>query len=360
MALGINRSFFEPSKAMLGMDIGTSAVKLVQLSRVGKNHQITAYASAPIDKGAVVNGVIEKQVLVVNAIERCLSRSGVGLKNLAIALPTSLATSRVLTFPAGYSDQAMYEQIEAEASIHIPFPIEDARFDFSTIGLNANKVDADTVLVCAKRDQVDNRVNAIEAAGAVASIVDVESYCIQRAIGQVALGLPKKGKGLVLAHFEIGAVNTTLTVTRDHDILFQRTQPFGGQQLTQSIAKHYGLSAEEAEIKKRSSDLPEDYVSKVLKFFLNDAAQMAERSLQFFYTSTAFNRVDQLFLAGGCAGLPGLADSIIHATQAPATLFAPHKGFLIHSRINERQLAKDAASLTTAFGLAMRTFDAIK
>lgn len=360
MALSINRSFFGQSKALLGIDIGTSAVKLVQLSRFGKKLQISAYASAPIDKGAIVNGVIEKQALVVNAIERCLSRSGVSLKNAVIALPTALVSSRVLTFPAGFSDEAMYQQIEAEASIHIPFPIEDARFDFSSIGLNANKVDVDTVLVCAKRDQVDSRVNAVEAAGAFVSIVDVESYCIQRAVAQAALALPKKGKGLVLAHFEMGAVNTTLTVVRDHDILFQRTQPFGGQQLTQSIAKQYGLSAEEAEIKKRSNDLPDDYASKVLKSFLNDASQMAERSLQFFYTSTAFSRVDQLFLAGGCAGLPGLADSIIHATQAPTIQFAPHKGYLVHKRINERQLAKDAASLTAAFGLAMRVFDQTK
>jgi type IV pilus assembly protein PilM len=357
MAVGTNRALFRQKKALLGIDIGTSAVKVVQLLRVGKQYQIAAYANAPIDKGGVVNGVIEKPALVVNAIERCLSRSGVSVKQAAIALPSSLVTSRVLNFPEGYTDQAMYEQIEAEASIHIPFPIEDARFDFSKIGLNANKVDADTVLVCAKREQVDNRVNAIEAAGVTPTIVDVESYCIQRCIAQAALNLPKKGKGLVLAHFEIGAVNATLTVVRDHEVLFQRTQPFGGQQLTQSIAKQYGLSIEEAEIKKRSSDLPDDYVARVLKPFLSDAAQLAERSLQFFYTSTTYNRVDQLFLAGGCAALPGLADSIIHATQAPAILFAPHKGYSIHSRINERQLGKDAPSLTVAFGLAMRAFD---
>ncbi len=357
MSSGKNLTLFGPKKALLGIDIGTSAVKIVQLLRVGKQYQIAAYANAPIDKGGVLNGVIEKPVLVVNAIERGLSRCGVNVKKAAIALPTSLVTNRVLTFPDGFTDQAMYEQIESEASIHIPFPIDDARFDFSKIGLNANKVDAYTVLVCAKREQVDNRVNAAEAAGITPSIVDVESYCVQRCIAQTAQSLPIKGKGLVLAHLEIGAVNTTLTVVRDHDILFQRTQPFGGQLLTQSIAKQYSLSIEEAEIKKRSSNLPDDYVARVLKPFLNDAAQLAERSLQFFYTSTTYNRVDQLFLAGGCAALPGLADSIIHATQAPAVLFAPHTNFSVHSRINERQLSRDAASLTVAFGLAMRAFD---
>jgi type IV pilus assembly protein PilM len=209
----------------------------------------------------------------------------------------------------------------------------------------------------AKRDLIDSRVNVVEAAGLNTRVVDVESYCTQRTIAQAALRLPKKGKGLVLAHIEIGANSSTLTVVRDHEILFQRSQLFGGNQLTQSIAKHYSLSVEEAEIKKRSNDLPSDYASKVLKPFIVEAAQLVERSLQFFYTSTAFNRVDQLYLAGGCALLPGLADAVIHDAQVPAELFAPHKGFLVHSRINERQLSKDAPSFGVAFGLAMRAFD---
>jgi type IV pilus assembly protein PilM len=357
MALGKKNAFFGQDKALIGIDIGSSAVKLVQLSRVGKSYQISAYATAPIDKGGVVNGVIDKPALVVNAIERCLNRSGVTVKNVAIALPGSFVSSRVLTFPQGFSDQTMYEQIEAEASIHIPFSIEDARFDFSKIGLNTNKIDIDALLVFAKREVVDARVNAIEAAGIAPKIVDLEPYCVQRCIGQAALSLPKKGKGLVLAHFELGAVSATLTVVREHEILFQRTQPFGGQQLTQIISKQYSLSVEEAEIKKRNNDLPDDYTSKVLKPFLRDAAQLLDRSLELFYTSTAHSRVDQLFLAGGCAVLPGLADTLIHTSQVPVVLFAPQASFTTHSRVNARQLSKDAASLTVAFGLAMRAFD---
>ncbi len=357
MALDIPRTLFKKSNALLGIDISATSVKVLQLTEMGKNYQVSAYASATLPKGAVVNGVIEKLPAVVDVLERCLSLCGVNAKHAALAMPTQAVTSRLLTFPADYSEQSMLEQIEIDAPLHIPFPLDDVRFDFSTIGPNVNKVDVDVLLAAARREQVDGRINAAEAVGLEATVVDIESFCIQRSVAQSARLMPKQGKGLILAHLDVGASTTTLTIVQNHSILFQREQAFGGQQLTLNIAKQFGLSAEEAEIKKRTSDLPSDYVQRVLKPFLEEASQVVARSLQLFYTSTPYSRVDQLLLAGGSAVLPGLVDAVTHKTQAPVILFAPLAGYDIHSRVNRRQLELDAPSLSVVTGLAMRAFD---
>jgi type IV pilus assembly protein PilM len=357
MAFNFGSSLFRTSNALLGIDISTTAIKVLQLEALGKGYQVSAYATASLAKGVVTNGGIEKLASVVDALERCLTRCGVNVKQAAIAMPTQAVTSRVLVFPDDYAEQSIYEQIEADAHLHIPFPLEEVRFDFSKIGPNKNKGDVDVLLAAARREQVDGRINAVEAVGLNSKVVDIESYCIQRCIAQSARLMPKKGKGLILAHLDIGATTTTLTVVQDDAILFQREQPFGGHQLTLEIAKQYGLSTEDAEIKKRLADLPADYAQKILKPFLQDAAQVASRSLQFFYSSTPFGRVDQLLLAGGSAVLPGILDAITHKTQVPVVLFSPLEGYEVHSRVNRRQLELDAPSLSVVCGLAMRAFD---
>ncbi len=357
MSLGITSSLFNRGGGLVGVDIGSTSIKMLQLERIGSNYEIAAYASASLPKGAVVNGVIEKMPIVVEALQRCVTRSGVDVKNVALAMPTQAVTTRMLKYPADFSESSIYEQIEAEASMHIPFPLDEVRFDFCKIGLNKNGTDADVLLAAARREQVDGRINAVEALGLVPTLVDVESYCTQRCVAQAAKSMPKQGKGLVLAHLDVGATNTTLTVIKDDEILFQREQSFGGHQLTLDIAKQYGLSADDAEVKKRLAELPVDYPQRLLKPFLQDAAQLAARSLQFFYTSTPYSRVDQLLLAGGSSALPSMVDAITHTTQIPVVLFSPLRGYTINKRVSTRQIEQEAAQLAVVCGLAMRAFD---
>jgi type IV pilus assembly protein PilM len=358
MSLGIKNPFSNRGNALVGIDIGSTSIKLLQLEQVGKTYEIAAYASASLPKGSLVNGVIEKMPIVIEALGRCITRSGVNVKHVALAMPTQAVTTRLLKYPADFSEASIHEQIEAEASMHIPFPLDEVRFDFCKVGLNKNGVDADVLLAAARREQVDGRINVVEALGLVPTLVDVESYCTQRCIAQSAKLMPKQGKGLILAHLDVGATNTTLTVVKDDEILFQREQNFGGHQLTLDIAKQYGLNVEDAEIKKRLAELPPDYAQRLLKPFLQDAAQMAARSLQFFYTSTPYTRVDQLLLAGGSSALPGMVDAITHTTQIPVVMFSPIHGYSVNKRVNTRQLEQEAAQLAVVCGLAMRAFDA--
>ena len=188
-------------------------------------------------------------------------------------------------------------------------------------------------------------------------VVDVESYSARSAIERLIEQLPNSGEGLVIAVFYIGANTTSVTVMHDGEAIYEREQPFGGQQLTGDISRTYGIPSEEAEQKKRSGDLPADYETAVLKPFIDTATIEITRALQFFFTSTPYSRVDQIMLAGGSAVLGGLSDALMERSQVPASVISPFKGMEISSNIREKQLRLDAPALLTPCGLAMRRFD---
>jgi type IV pilus assembly protein PilM len=176
---------------------------------------------------------------------------------------------------------------------------------------------------------------------------------LERLIGQ----LPNGGEGLVIAVFYVGANTTSVTVMHDGEAIYEREQPFGGQQLTGDIARTYGIPAEEAELKKRSGDLPANYENEVLRPFIDAAATEITRALQFFFTSTPYTRVDQIMLSGGSAVLAGLPEALMERAQVPTSVISPFKGMEISAGVRDKQLRLDAPALLTPCGLAMRRFD---
>ena len=139
-------------------------------------------------------------------------------------------------------------------------------------------------------------------------------------------------------------------------MLYERDQAFGGAQLTQLIVRQYGFSPDEAETKKRSGDLPEDYESGVLKPFVESMAQEIGRALQFFFTSTPHNKVDYVMLAGGSSALPGLTEAVTQQTSFACMCADPFEGMTIGSNIREKKMRREAASYLTSCGLALRRF----
>jgi type IV pilus assembly protein PilM len=214
------------------------------------------------------------------------------------------------------------------------------------------------VLIAASRkEKVEDRIAVAQAAGLKPIVVDVESYSARAAIERLIEQLPNSGEGLVIAVFYIGANTTSVTVMHDGEAIYEREQPFGGQQLTGDISRAYGIPTEEAELKKRSGDLPADYETTVLKPFIDTAATEITRALQFFFTSTPYSRVDQIMLAGGSAVLAGLPDALMERSQVPTSVISPFKGMEVSPNIREKQLRLDAPALLTPCGLAMRRFD---
>lgn len=360
MRLALPALFRRSSPPLVGVDISPSSVKIVEIGLGSKTAmRLERYAIEPIERGAIVDGNIENPEAVADALLRALKKSGCRARHAAIALPSAAVITKRITLPAGLTDEDYELQVETEASQYIPFPIEEVNLDFQVLGPSAGSGDDVDVLIAASRkEKVEDRVAVAEMAGLTPIVMDVEPYAARITIDHVAGFLPNHGEGQVLAVFDIGQQVTTLTVSLDGTTIFEREQAFGGNQLTQDVVRLYGLTPEEAEVKKKSGDLPDNFQRDLLGPFVEQAALECARALQFFFTSTPYTRVDRVFVAGGCAVIEGMVEAVFQRTNVPAELLSPFQGMECAPSIRERQLRVDASALLIGAGLAMRRFDA--
>lgn len=351
--------FSSKTPPLIGLDIGSSSVKLVELTQsMGGNLRLERYAIEQLPRGAVVDGNIDKIDVVAEAVRRAYRRSECRVKNVAMALPSSAVITKRIALPANLNEEELEVQVESEANQYIPFALDEVSLDFQVLGPVLNSPEEVEVLIAASRkEKVEDRLAVVQEAGLKPVVVDVESYAMRAALGRLIGQLPNRGEGQVIAVFYIGANTTGVTVILDGEAVYEREQPFGGQQLTSDIARAYGIPAEEAEIKKRSGDLPVNFEAEVLRPFIDTAATEITRALQFFFTSTPFTRVDQLMLCGGSSVLGGLPEALMERAQVPTSLISPFKGMEISANVREKQLRLDAPALLTPCGLAMRRFD---
>ena len=353
------RSLFSRQPApVIGLDISSSSVKLVELGRDKSGNFVLEHCAIELlERGWISDGNIEKFDEVAHAIRRLVKKSGTKTKNVAMALPPSAVITKKIILPGGMSDKELEQQVEIEANQYIPFPMDEVSLDFCVIGSSESSVsDVEVLIAAARRERVQDVEGLAEAAGLTPVIVDVESYASRLAAARMIENLPNKGAGLVIALFELGALTTSMQVLQDEEVLYDRDQAFGGAQLTQLIARHYGFSQEEAESKKRSGALPEDYEFVVLKPFVESTVEELGRALQFFFTSTQHSRVDHIMLAGGSAALPGLAIAATQHTGFPCNLLNPFDGMEIGSGVRLKGVTREAPSYLTSCGLALRRF----
>jgi type IV pilus assembly protein PilM len=351
--------FSSKSPPLIGLDIGSSSVKIVELSQaIGGGLRLERYAIEPLPRGAVVDGNIDKIEVVAEAVKRAWRRAGCKIKSVSMALPASAVITKRIALPANLREEELEMQVESEANQYIPFALDEVSLDFQVLGPIPNAPDDVEVLIAASRkEKVEDRMAVAQAAGLKPIVIDVESYAMRSALERLIGQLPNGGEGLVIAVFYVGANTTSVTVMHDGEAIYEREQPFGGQQLTGDIARTYGIPAEEAELKKRSGDLPANYENEVLRPFIDAAATEITRALQFFFTSTPYTRVDQIMLSGGSAVLAGLPEALMERAQVPTSVISPFKGMEISSGVRDKQLRLDAPALLTPCGLAMRRFD---
>ena len=343
---------------LLGLDVSTSGVKLVELGRdKAGNLVLERCAIEPLERGWISDGNIEKFDEVADAIRRLVKKSGTKTRNVAMALPPSAVITKKIILPGGMTDDELEQQVETEANQYIPFPLDEVSLDFCVIGPSATSAgDVEVLIAASRREKVQDVQGLAEAAGLTPVVVDVESYASRLATSRLIENLPNQGKGLIVALFEVGSLTTSMQVMRDEEVLYDRDQAFGGAQLTQQIVRQYGFSAEEAEAKKRSGDLPEDYDTAVLRPFIDVMVQELGRALQFFFTSTPHNKVDYIMLAGGSAALPGLTAAVTQHTSFPCSLLNPFDGMEIGDGVRLKKMTREAPSYLTSCGLALRRF----
>ncbi|MET3134017.1 type IV pilus assembly protein PilM [Oxalobacteraceae bacterium GrIS 1.11] len=343
--------------AMLGIDISTSGVRLVELSMAGKDIRLERYASEPLPRGAVSDGNIENIEQVSETLRRVWKKSGTRAKLVALGMPPASVITKKIILQAGMTEDQLEMQVESEASQYIPFALDEVSLDFDVLGPAASSPDdIEVMLAAARREKVEDRIAIAEAAGLKAVVMDIESYAARSAMDRVTMQMPLAGKGQVVALFQIGAHVTHISVLQDGITIYEREQPFGGNQLTQDIVRSFGLSFDEAETRKKSGDLAPNYQGDILAPFLESAALEVTRAIQFFFTSTPYTRVDQLFLAGGCAQIPGLLELIASRTKISAAVLSPFKGMQLAPTVREAQLRNEAPAYLVACGLALRRF----
>ncbi len=343
---------------MLGLDISSSSVKLVELSRdKAGNLVLDRCAIEPLERGWITDGNVEKFEEVAEAVRRLVKKSGTKTKQVAMALPASAVITKKIILPGGLNESELEIQVESEANQYIPFSLDEVSLDFCVVGPSATSAgDVEVLIAASRKEKVQDRQGLAEAAGLKPVVVDVESYASRLATARLIENLPNKGVDTMVALFEVGALTTSMQVIRNDEVLYERDQAFGGAQLTQLIVRQYGFSPEEAESKKRSGDLPEDYESGVLKPFVESMAQEIGRALQFFFTSTPHNKVDYVMLAGGSSALPGLTEAVTQQTSFASMCADPFEGMTIGSNIREKKMRREAASYLTSCGLALRRF----
>lgn len=343
---------------LLGIDISSTAVKLLELSHSGGRYRVESYAVEPLPPNSVVEKNIADAEAVGESIRRAVKRSGTKTREAAVAVAGSAVITKIISMNGSLNDDEMESQIELEADQYIPYPLEEVSMDFEVIGPSEKNPELVDVLLAASRSEnVDMRVASLELGGLTGKIVDVEAYALENAFTMVAQQLPDGARDQTVAVVDVGATMTTLNVLHDQKIIYTREQVFGGKQLTEEIMRRYGLSYEEAGMAKRQGGLPDNYIPEVLEPFKEAMAQQVSRSLQFFFSSSQYSSVDQIVLAGGSASIPGI-DELIESKIGTATSIAnPFADMALSSRIKPQTLSNDAPALMIACGLALRSFD---
>jgi len=358
--LQIDLSIFSTkARPLIGLDVSSSAIKMVELSGGGKEgFRVERYAIEVLAKDVVADGNIVNLEAAAEAVKKAWKRLSTSTRNVAIALPAAAVITKKIIVPAGQREEDLEVQVESEANQYIPFALEEVNLDFQVVGPAPSSPDEVEVLIAASRkERVEDRVAVAEAAGLKPMVMDVESYAALSAFELIEKQLPDGGHNQIIALVDVGANSMNLTVLKNDQQLYAREQAFGGNQLTQDIARQYGMSFEEAEAAKRANNLPDTYDAELLRPFVDNMALEVSRALQFFFTSTQFNQVHHIVLAGGCAVLPGADEAVASRTQINTVVANPFANMVLSDRVKARNLLADASSLLVACGLAMRRFD---
>jgi type IV pilus assembly protein PilM len=352
---------------LLGIDISASSVKVLELSKTGEHYRVERYAVEPLPQNAVVEHAITEVDQVAEAIQRAIKRSGSKTRHAAVAVAGAHVITKAIKVPANLSEKELESQVALEADHHIPYPLDEVNLDWAVLeqgGAVTNEATQDNdegdgvvLLAACRREIVDDYIAVIEGAGLKPAVIDIETYAMENAYSLIAEHMPGGGMEKAVAVMDVGSTTTNINVMFNNRSIYSRDHTFGGRQLTEEIQRRYGLSYEEAGLAKKQGGLPDNYQTDVLRPFMEALCQEVMRALQFFYSGSTFNSVDQILLAGGCAQIPGIEELVTARTGIPAMVANPFTSMSLSSRVKPQVISNDAPSLMITCGLALRSFD---
>lgn len=340
---------------IVGIDIGSSAIKLLQLEKKEQQLLVTHYLVEHLPPGAVVEKTIKDPEAVIASLKKIISKSK--LKNIVacISVPNAEAIVRIIQLDNDLTEKDIAAEIDLAADKYIPYSLDEVNLDFLILGKSAISEELiDVLLAVSKSENVNNRVDLLTQANINTKIVEIDSFAIERAFPLLANQLPEHKQNMLIAVIDIGATLTTINIFRNNTAIYTREQSFGGQYLLDEIQTRYGLTLEEAVLARQQNHLPEEYQTEVLQPFKATIVKQVNRALQFFFSSGEYHEINYLFLAGGTSNIPGLDEHIANEIGVKTAIANPFTNMLYAPTISENALIEDAPALLNCCGLALR------
>lgn len=343
-------------KGWVGIDIGSSSVKMVTLSRRGEAMQLDSYAIMPLPSSAVIDNSIQDVGQVSQAIETGLKVCGGGLTTSVTAVPSSAVILKTIQLSSAFTEFELEEQVKLEADRFIPYPLNEVALDFEILGPVEGHDELNNImLVACRRDDVELREDAINGAGLKCEVVDVDRFSTERVYP--LLQEPGFNEDSLIGLVDIGASTLTLNVFKNGEIVYNREQAFGGNDLSNAIHQQTGMAASEVEQQLRGGELSDDLLQNLVLPFRSTVSQQVSRALQFFYSSGPHNELSKLYLLGGTASIDGLAEQMAAEVGVATEVGNPFIRMVINPKLNTQRLTIDAPTLVKACGMALRSFE---
>lgn len=343
---------FNKKKDLIGIDIGSSSVKLVQLSPFKDSYQLLNAAVLPLPSEAIVDNTLMDTAVVVDTVKGLMNSLGIKTKEVACSISGNSVIIRKITLPAMTTDE-LEEQISWEAEQYIPFDIKDVNIDFQILGPDTLDPSKNQVLlVASKKDIINDYVSIFSEAGLSLCVMDVDSFAVQNTFEINTDNLED-----VVALVNVGAGVININVVRSAGSLFTRDVQMGGNLYTEEIQKQLGVDAQEAEtLKKLASEQTAGGLAEVISRVNDTLAQEIRRSVD-FYNSTAGGdeRISKLVMSGGCSKMPGLRDVIKQKLGLDVDILNPFEKIQISDKDFDAEYIQEIAPLmAVGVGLAIR------
>jgi len=350
------------SRSVVGLDIGSSSVKAVELSRRGrsKEFELTHLGVAPMPAEAIVQGAFLNSSAIVEGIREAIEKAKIRTKNVAAAVSGHSVIVKKVSLPAMTRDE-LDEQIRWEAEQYIPFDVNEVNLDFQILNSGGGEGQMEVLLVAAKKDLVDDYVQVIREAGLVPAAIDVAAFAVENAFEANYEVRPDE----VVALVNIGAQVVNINIISGGAPAFTRDITTAGNQYTEEIQKALSISFEEAERIKlggRRSESSQEVVPQEVEQAMRTVTETVigeiSRSLDFFSATSADSRIERIVLCGGGASVAGLQAAFQQRSGAKVEIMDPLARMLPSSKFEANYLDEVAPALGVGVGLALRRMDA--
>ena len=346
---------FRRAKALVGLDIGSSAVKAVELKPVGKAYKVAAFGSEPIPPDSIVDGAIIDGGAVADAIRRLFEKRGIKTREVAASLSGNAVIVKKISLPV-MTEAELSESIYWEAEQYIPFDIQDVNLDYQILDPGngpGGKGTMDVLLVAAKKEKIADYTGVIAQAGRTAVVVDVDAFALQNAY-EVNYGFEP---GSVVVLLNAGASATNINIIQGDQSVFTRDVSIGGNAYTEALQKELSLPFEQADQLKRShaaEGATYDDARPVLRAVSENVMLEIQKTFDFFKATAASDRIDRIVVSGGASRAEGFSEMLTERFQAPVEFFDPFKRVALDKKFQAEAQPDVAPTVAVAVGLALR------